>query len=499
MRIVDVPELPGLTEHAAVAHLTAAVAALRDAAHGAAPALHGRTLWMVNSTEHGGGVAEMLPGMVSLLRELGIATRWAVIEADEPGFFAFTKRVHNLIHDAGDPAIGPDDVALYEQVNRRNAEALLPHLRPGDIVALHDPQPLPMAPLLRAAQDVHVLWRCHIGLDERTPRTQAAWQLLQPYALSCERVIFSAADYVPPALASRSVIIHPAIDPLAPKNTDLNLHAVVCLLASAGLSLVGPTVPPPFEQPALRVTPDGRAVAARELGEIGLLTRPIVMQVSRWDRLKGFLPLMQAFAALKARPATGDEHARRRAELLRLVLAGPVVGSVSDDPESREVLDELIRAYVALPPAVQKDIVLLQLPMSSREENALIVNALQRAATIVAQNSLREGFGLTIAEAMWKRVPVLTSAQAAGPRTQVTDEEHGRLVHDPQDPAEIADTLADMLHRPHDRARWARNAQRRAHDEFMIFTQLRRWVDVCREVVEDAAREARGSAAAADG
>lgn len=499
MRVVEIPALPGLADHAAVAHLTAAVAALRDAAHRAAPTLRGRTLWMVNSTEQGGGVAEMMPGMITLLRELGVATRWAVIEADEPRFFEFTKRIHNLIHDAGEPVIDPDDVALYEAVNRRNTAALLPHLRPGDIVALHDPQPLPMAPLLRAHTAVHVIWRCHIGLDERTPRTDAAWQLLQRYTPACERVIFSAADYVPPALASRSAIIHPAIDPLAPKNTDLNLHAVVCLLASAGLSLVGPTVPPPFEQPVLRVTPDGHAVEARTLGEIGLLTRPIVLQVSRWDRLKGFLPLMQAFAALKTRPATGDEHERRRTELLRLVLAGPVVGAVSDDPESREVLDELIRAYVALPRAVQDDVALLQLPMASREENALVVNALQRAATIVAQNSLREGFGLTIAEAMWKRVPVLTSARAAGPRTQVTEGEHGRLVHDPEDPAEIADTLGDMLRRRQDRARWARNAQRRAHDEFMIFTQLRRWVDLCREVVEDAARQAQASGAAADG
>jgi trehalose synthase len=487
VRIAEIPSLPGLDEHAAVAHLTGAVAALRSAAAEARPALHGRTLWMINSTEQGGGVAEMLPGMVTLLRECGLDVHWGVIESPDPRFFEFTKRIHNLIHDAGEPEISPEDVALYEEVNRRNALELLRRLKPGDIVAIHDPQPLAMAPLLRERADVHIIWRCHIGLDEHTPRTEAAWRLLQQYTPACDRVIFSAPEYVPESLSERSEIIHPAIDPLAPKNADLSLHAVVCILASSGLTGVGPVVPPPFEHQVERIGFDGRLVKAAQMDEIGLLSRPIVLQVSRWDHLKGFLPLMHAFVRMKALATSETGRARRRALLARLVLAGPAVGAVTDDPEARDVLDTLVRAYVELPPATQEDIAILLLPMESRNENALIVNALQRAASIVAQNSLREGFGLTIAEAMWKRVPVLTSAAAVGPRTQIVDGEHGRLVRDPQDVEELARVLGQMLQQPEERARWARNAQRRAHDEFMIFTQLRRWLEVCREVVEESA------------
>src|SRR5690606_31068661 len=156
-------------------------------------------------------------------------------------------------------------------------------------------------------------------------------------------------------------------------------------------------------------------------------------------------------------------------------------------PEWRGVAEALGRAHVGVPPATRDDIALPLLPLESRAEAALVGNALQRAASIVAQNSLREGFGLTIAEAMWKRVPVLTSAAAVGPRTQIVDGEHGRLVRDPQDVEELARVLGQMLQQPEERARWARNAQRRAHDEFMIFTQLRRWLEVCREVVEESA------------
>lgn len=490
-RIIAVPPQPGLAEHGAVAHLAGAVRALCDAAQLASRDLQGRTLWMVNSTEHGGGVAEMLPAMVALLRDLELDVQWVVLEADEPRFFELTKQIHNLIHDSGEPQLDSGDIALYEAVNRANAEELLEWISPGDIVVIHDPQPLPMAPLLRAGADVHVLWRCHIGLDERTPRTEAAWSLLRRYTDACERVIFSAPEYVPPFLAERSTILRPALDPLAPKNRELSLHGIVCLLASSGLSTVGPTVTPPFEHRVQRVGFDGRTVSVSDGGEFGLLSRPIVLQVSRWDRLKGFLPLMRAFVALKRMTSEDPEHARR-IELVRLVLAGPAMGAVSDDPESAEVLTELAGEYARLPAAVQEDIAILLLPMESREQNALIVNALQRASTIVVQNSLREGFGLTVAEAMWKRVAVLSSARACGPRTQIVDGEHGRLVRDPEDVDELASALYGMLASPDERARWARNAQRRAHDEFMVFTQLHRWIELCRDVV--AARSLRREA-----
>lgn len=488
-RVVDVAVQPDLAAHAAVAHLAGAVAALREEAARVSAELAGRTIWMINSTEQGGGVAEMLPAMVALLRDLGLRVEWAVIDSDEPAFFDFTKRIHNLIHDAGSPDISPGDVALYERVNCTNADALAGRIAPGDIVVVHDPQPLPLGPMLRERVDVHLVWRCHIGLDETTARTDAAWELIRPYAAAYDRVVFSAPEYVPPFLAASAVIIHPAVDPLAAKNRELSLHKIAGILANSGLTQVGPTVTPPYDDPVLRVTDDG-AVPASNLPELGLLTRPIVTQISRWDRLKGFLPLLQAFAQLKQTVPDDPEH-RRRMELVRLVLAGPVIGTVADDPEAADVLEELRAAYVALPRAVQADIALLLLPMSSREKNALIVNALQRSATVIAQNSLREGFGLTIAEAMWKRVPVFSSARACGPRAQITDGVEGRLVNDPEDAAEVAAVLDEMLRDRGRRETWARNAQRRAHDEFMIFTQLRKWIALWSDVVNGVTPERR--------
>ncbi len=224
---------------------------------------------------------------------------------------------------------------------------------------------------------------------------------------------------------------------------------------------------------------------ARE--EIGLLSRPIVTQVSRWDRLKGWRPLLDAFAELKRRvreeKGSRSVFHRRRLELVRLVLAGPDPSSVEDDPEGREVLDELIEVYRGLRPDVQRDVAILSLPMEHRARNALMVNAIQRASSIVVQNSLREGFGLTVAEAMWKRVPVLSNTQACGPRQQVRDRVDGWMVEDPEDVTELTGALDRMLCESELRDEWARNAQRRVHDHFLVFSQVRGWLEVLEEMV----------------
>src|ERR671928_1741460 len=157
---------------------------------------------------------------------------------------------------------------------------------------------------------------------------------------------------------------------------------------------------------------------------------------------------MQAFRALKlglvSRPARDVRH-RRRLELVRLVLAGPEPASIQDDPEALAVLESLRAQYVDLEPDVREDIVLLALPMGSRKANALMVNALQSCSDVIAQNSLREGFGLTVTEAMWKRTPILGSARACGVRLQVRDGVDGVLVEDPEDPEALAEAMHYML------------------------------------------------------
>jgi trehalose synthase len=477
---IEVKRLRSLDEYEQYAHIAPSVRALREEAEPAARALRGRTIWMVNSTAQGGGVSEMLPGMVTHLRELGLSVEWVVIEADGEAFFQLTKRIHNLIHGGGRCGLTEADRTLFESVNRSNATALLDHVKDGDILAVHDPQPMPLAAMLREERDLVAIWRCHIGLDEDTPETREAWDFLRPYGPAYDHAIFSAPEYVAPWLEGRSSIIHPAIDPLTPKNRPLRVQQVVSILQRSGLlrDESGILLRPPYRCRATRLQADGSFGPADERDDFGLLVRPVVTQVSRWDRLKGFLPLMQGFVAFKrglqhSPPSRADG---RRLELARLVLAGPDPDSIADDPEGQQVIEEVRSAYVALEDELRRDIAVVALPMDDLAHNASMVNALQRVSTIVAQNSIREGFGLTITEAMWKAVPVLTNSRACGPRQQLRDGVHGRLIREPEDVKEIATALRAMLSQPRRLDRWGLAGQRHAGEHFLIHTQLFHWV-----------------------
>ncbi len=195
---------------------------------------------------------------------------------------------------------------------------------------------------------------------------------------------------------------------------------------------------------------------------------------------------MQGFRTLKLRSVdgNGDPTHRRRMEILRLVLAGPDPASIQDDPEGQEVLKELIDDYLSFEPEVQRDIALVTLPMEDRQNNALMVNALQRSASIVVQNSIREGFGLTVTEAMWKKNAVLGNYKAVGLRQQIRDRIDGCMIPDPEDSDAIAHTLNEMLADPIARRQWGQTGQRRVHDDFLVLAQLRHWLHVLAEVVD---------------
>lgn len=480
--IVDSPRTAGLADYGAVAHLTRHVDELAETARAVRAKLTGRRVWMVNSTAQGGGVAEMLPTMITLLRDLEVPTEWVVIESEEPAFFRLTKQIHNMIHGEGSADLPPGSGELFRRESEANAGLLRERMKPGDVLIVHDPQPMALAGAVRENLDVLTIWRCHIGLDVENAATQAAWAFLAPFSDSYDHGVFSTTEYVPELFTQRASVITPAIDPLADKNTELHLHKLVGILANSALTCSpSPLVPPPFSDLVHRLQGDGSFRPANMWDEIGLLTRPVITQVSRWDRLKGFGPLMEAFVLLKRRFARGTDAERawsyrRRLDLVRLVLAGPDPASIQDDPEGREVVEELHDAYLALPPELQDDIAVVTLPMSSRRQNALIVNALQRASTLVVQNSLREGFGLTITEAMWKRIPVLTNTRACGPRHQVRDGVDGCLVGDPEDPEELATAMSAMLGDHRNREAWGRNAQRRVHSEYLVLDQVSGWL-----------------------
>jgi len=317
-----------LDHYAVDAHFADVVHELRTEAALLAPRLEGRRVWMINSTDKGGGVAEMLPRMMALMRELGIDVRWAVIGSDEQAFFQLTKRLHNLVHGEASAGVdlGPADAQVFEAVNRQNFDSFRPLVGERDVVVVHDPQPLPLGDMLAAEANITTVWRCHIGLDERTEATSAAWRFLRPYLGRYAHAAFSAPEYIPSFLAGRASILHPAIDPLSHKNRELSVHKMIGILCNGGLQPAYSTVPTAdFDYAVRRLGPDG---SLGEPGELGLLFRPIILQVSRWDRLKGWMPLLEAFVRLKAavgepRTAGLSERNRNRLALARLVLAGP--------------------------------------------------------------------------------------------------------------------------------------------------------------------------------
>ena len=456
----------------------------------AAHALLGtRTVWNVNSTARGGGVAEMLRSLIGYVRGAGLDGRWVVAEGD-PEFFRITKRLHNRLHGfTGDGGpLGDEERAAYQRRCEANARALAESLRPGDVVILHDPQTAGMLPALRALLDVPLIWRAHIGLDLPNDVAREAWRFLIPFVEQADSFVFSREVFAWEGLDPRRVmVIPPSIDAFAPKNQGMSFTSVTAVLRAAGL--------------ARDHADPHRAVFERLDGSVGFvrhraqmleeaplrLDAPLLAQVSRWDRLKDPLGVLAAFA----------DHVRA-AESPHLLLAGPDVRAVADDPEGAEALAEVEAAWHELPRAVRRRVHLALLPMDDAEENAIIVNALQRRADVVAQKSLAEGFGLTVAEAMWKGRPVVATT-VGGIQDQIEDGRTGYLV-EPRDLGRFGERVSTLLGDPHSAERMGEAARLRVRDLFLGPRHLGQYVDLLQRVL--AAREARrtpdsGSAAGA--
>ena len=208
---------------------------LSQAAVRARVAFGDRTIWHVNATAHGGGVAEMLQTLLAYGRGAQVENRWLVLDG-EPEFFAITKRLHNLLHgDPGDGGpLGENERACYERVLGTNVAEMLALIDNRDIVLLHDPQTAGMVDGLRAT-GVRVVWRCHVGRDRRNDETDKAWNFLRPYLERADAFVFSRADYVPDGVdRERVVIIPPSIDPFSAKNRELDPRTVSAVLATVG-------------------------------------------------------------------------------------------------------------------------------------------------------------------------------------------------------------------------------------------------------------------------
>ena len=434
--------------------------------------LAGRVIWCVNSTAHGGGVAEMLRSLLAYTRGAGVDTRWQVVTG-RPLFFDVTKRLHNRLHgSAGDGGpLGESERTEYESVIAAAAAEFVPLVRPDDVVILHDPQTAGLAAPLRAA-GARVIWRVHVGVDEPNALVREAWDFLRPYALAADICVFSRAPFTWTGLESvRVAIIAPSIDVFSAKNQELDEEATRAILRVAGILPPGPVE---------------RAAYVREDGSPGRVDRPaalvqdaplneddpVVAQVSRWDHLKDPVGVLRAFA----------DHV----DGAHLLLVGPQVDAVSDDPEGALVLAEVIAARAALPPASRARVHIVSLPMTDAEENAAMVNAIQRHATVVVQKSLAEGFGLTVAEALWKGRPVVASA-VGGIQDQVQDGIDGFLV-DPTDPVAFGRAVGRLLADPALAERMGRAAEARVREAFLEPRHLAQWVGLVETLPSEALR-----------
>ena len=425
--------------------------------------LAGHTVWNVSSTAVGGGVAEMLHVLLGYVEDLGIPARWRVITGDAR-FFMITKRVHNQIHgQAGDP-LGQADHDHYAQVLAANADELLGQIRPGDLVLLHDPQTAGLTGALAQA-GARVTWRCHIGVDWENDVTRAGWSFLRPYLTAAQGYVFSRRQYAPSWIPGEKVaVITPSIDPLSPKNQDLDDDTVRGILATIGVldgAAPGPTSFVRDNGSAGAVT---RAAAITGDGRPGP-GDPLVVQVSRWDRLKDMDGVMRGFAEYVAPAGRGY-----------LVLAGPAVAEVSDDPEGAAVFADCVRQWRGLPAAIRARILLVTLPLDDVDENAAMVNALQRHATVIVQKSLAEGFGLTVAEGMWKGRPVVGSA-VGGIIDQIVPGT-GVLLPDPRDLAAFGAAVRGLLDDPGEAGRLGRAAHAHIRRDYVGDLHLLRYADL---------------------
>jgi trehalose synthase len=430
-------------------------------------ALEGRTVWNVSSTAAGGGVSEMLHRFVRYALGAGVECRWVVIEGS-PDFFAITKRLHNRLHgEPGDHGnLGDAERQVFESVIKANAGPLHDRVGPRDVVIIHDPQPVGLVPALKK-QGIPVIWRCHVGTEKSNDCTDEAWRFLRPWVDAADALVFSRHAYVPNWVDEDRVrVIFPAIDPLAAKNQPLEREAVLAILGRAGI------LDHADGEPAFMGDDDRRHEVALEANVIRegcplAPDVPLVVQVSRWDRLKDMAGVLRAFVDGDVGRETGGH----------LLLAGPDVAGVSDDPEGQEVLAECTAIWESLPSDARSTASLVSLPMTDLEQNAAIVNALQRHAAVVAQKSLREGFGLTVSEAMWKQTPVVGSA-VGGIQDQVRDGIDGLLIADPQDLPAFAGAVGTLLREPIRARTMGEEAHERVRDNFLADRDLGQWMEL---------------------
>jgi trehalose synthase len=445
--------------------------ALEHTAHEARELLQGRVVWNINSTAQGGGVVELLRPLLGYARGAGIDARWMVIDGS-PDFFTVTKRIHNRLHGAlGDG--GPlDEIArqMYESVLADNYAGIADRVREDDVVIVHDPQPAGMIPPLHAL-GAAMVWRCHVGTDTPNELAREAWGFLRPYLLDADAYVFSRRTFVWEGLdRHRIFVIAPSIDVFSPKNEDLAPETVHAVLQAIGVlpgEDLGPVTFRHHDGTPGRVERRAGLIPDEPLSP----DVPVVLQVSRWDALKDPIGVIRGFA--QHVPADLGAH---------LVYAAPSVEAVADDPEGARVIQESLAARESLPDEPRHRVHFATLPMEDATENAIMVNALQRHARVIVQKSLAEGFGLTVAEAMWKARPVVAS-RIGGIQEQIIHDETGILLEDPQDLEAFGAAVTGLLVDTDRAEEMGLRARERVRDKFTSVRSLLDYFEVIRRIL----------------
>lgn len=378
--------------------------------------LFGRHILAINSTFHGGGVAEMLTTFMPLINEIGVDMGWRILHGNAD-FFTITKKFHN--------ALQGDDVhftAMKQCIYLQTLENFSRYTHIGhDCVIIHDPQPLALVRYYKRKQPW--IWRCHLDISHPN---QELWKWLMKYLIRYDKIIVSSEKYMQEDLPVEQVVCHPAIDPLSPKNKDL----------------------PP-------------GTVEKYLSKFNIPTdKPIITQVSRFDKWKNPEGVIDIFKEVKEEVDC------------RLVLCGSMA---SDDPESTAIQERISR--VAEQNKYGDDIVLIT------SENNIMVNALQRTADVVIQRSIREGFGLTVSEALWKGTPVVAS-DVGGIPLQITDGYSGFL-EDPGDTKAFVDRTVELLQDPDLAGKMGARGKEDVREKFLLPRLISDYLDIMTDTLSE--------------
>ena len=392
----------------------------------------------VSAPAHQGGVTELLAGLVPAQAATGLSVGWALVDGDS-AFFAFTRYLRHLLHGAADSTTADrlaEGAQHYRSVLAAQAADLAAQMDPGDVVVLHDPQTLGMAPALADA-GLRVVWHCHAGTTELDASGPAAiWRTFGPELSRVDAAVSMLPEFVPQAVPpARRHVIAPAVDPDSDRNRELSRNDVDELLERLGLTAAGTGDTGQVEQD--QPLPDDA---------------PVVLQLSPWEPLEDLPGVLGCLATLPS-----DAH---------LVLAGNDPDEVPDNAEGRAVFDAVRELRAEMPPAQRARVHLVRLSTEDSERAALTANALQRRADVVLQKSLAEGLGLTVTEAMVKGRAVV-AADVGGLRQQVSPGHNGLLV-DPRDHTEVVEALNLLLEDPLMRRRLGKHAAESVHRRYLM-------------------------------